>query len=112
MAYLDVDPMPMLLSGFSRVLVEGTQKFVRVVTSRARPSNEDPAIVIVSNLPLGEIPFADICNIILGLLEEDYGLRVTEIQRCPFGRGQADVRLSRASDRDSLVIIAPTNFME
>jgi hypothetical protein len=31
MAFLNVDPTPMMLAGFSRVLVEGRQKFARVV---------------------------------------------------------------------------------
>lgn len=48
-AFLDVDPTLMMLTGFTRVLVEGRQKFARVVTARARSVNEDLAIVTVSN---------------------------------------------------------------
>jgi hypothetical protein len=86
MAFLNIDPEPMMLPGYSRVLVEGMQKFARVVTTRAVPANENLAIVTVSNLPAGEIPFADIRAAILDLVEDRYELRVTEIQRCPFGR--------------------------
>jgi hypothetical protein len=110
MAFLNIDPEPMMLPGYSRVLVEGRQKFARVVTTRAVPANENLAIVTVSNLPAGEIPFADIRAAILDLVEDRYELRVTEIQKCPFGKGQAFIRLSRVSDRDSLVFHSPHFF--
>jgi hypothetical protein len=90
--------------------VEGRQKFARVVTDRAVPANEDLAIVSITNLPAGEIPFTDIRAAILDLVEGRYELRVTDIQRCPLGRGQAYIRLSRASDRDSLVHHSPHLF--
>lgn len=110
MAFLNIDPEPMMLAGFSRVRVEGRQKFARVVTDRAVPANEDLAIVSITNLPAGEIPFTDIRAAILDLVEGRYELRVTDIQRCPLGRGQAYIRLSRASDRDSLVHHSPHLF--
>jgi hypothetical protein len=110
MAFLNIDPEPMMLPGYSRVLVEGRQKFARVVTTRAVPANENLAIVTISNLPAGEIPFADIRAAILDLVEDRYELRVTEIQKCPFGKGQAFIRLSRVSDRDSLVFHSPHFF--
>lgn len=40
---------------------------------------------------------------ILDLLVDTYGLVVKEVQRCPFRRGQAFVRLGRITDRDGLV---------
>jgi hypothetical protein len=107
MAFLDIDPTPMLISGFSRVLVPGRPKYVRVVTSAPRPVNEDLAIVTITNLPQGEFPFAETRNRILELIEGEYALRVVEIQRSPFARGQAFVRLNRVSDRDSLVHFSP-----
>jgi hypothetical protein len=48
MAFLNVDPAPMMLPGFSRVVVQGREPFIRMVTPRATPSNEDLAIVTVS----------------------------------------------------------------
>lgn len=68
------------------------------------------AIVSVTNLPAHEVPFADIRDTVLDLIEGEYGLRVAEIQRCPFGRGQAFVRLGRVSDRDSLIHHSPHQF--
>lgn len=105
MAFLNMDLVPsMLLPGFSRVLVQGRTPFVRVVTSRARQGNENLAICTVSGLPPGEIPFVHLRDLILDLLVDAFGLVVKEVQRCPFGRGQAFVRLGRVSDRDGLVL--------
>ena len=58
MAFLNIDPTPMMLPGFSRVLVNGREKYNRVVSARVRPANEDLAIVTVSNLPPALFPFA------------------------------------------------------
>lgn len=44
------------------------------------------------------------------MIEGQYGLRVTELQKSPFARHQAFVRLSRLSDRDSLVFHSPHQF--
>lgn len=110
MAFLNIDPEPMMLAGFARVLVEGRPKYSRVVTRGSLPVNEDLAIVTISNLPQGEIPFNQVRNAILGLLEEDYDLRIAEVQRSPFARGQAYIRFTRVSDRDSLVLHSPHHF--
>lgn len=75
--------------------------------ARARPGNEDLAIVMVSNILPGLFPFAELRSRILELPVDDYGLVVKEIQKCPFGPGQAFVRMNRASDRDSLVHHGP-----
>lgn len=107
MAFLNINPELMLLPRFARVLVEGRPKYARVVIPRTLATNEDLAIVTVSNLPPGEVPFAFIRNVVLGLIEGEYGLRVTDIQGCPFGRGQAFVRLRRVSDMNSLVLNSP-----
>lgn len=82
-----------------------------MVTPRAIPRNEDLAIVTVS--PLADeqhAPFAVVREALLDLLVGRYGLRVRDIQRCPFGRGQAFVRLARVSDRDGLVSHSPHQF--
>jgi hypothetical protein len=107
MAFLNIDPEPMLLPGFDRVLVEGRPQFARVVIPRTMPANEDLAIVTVSHLPPGEIQFDFVRNAVLDLLEGNYQLRVADVQKCPFGRGQAFVRLGRVSDRDTLVHHSP-----
>jgi len=109
MAFPNIDPTPMMLPGFSRVLVNGREKYNRVVSARVRPANEDLAIVMVSNLPPGLFPFAQLRAIILDLLVNEYGLVVKDIQKSPFARGQAYVRLNRASDRDSLIHLNPHN---
>lgn len=103
MAFLNIYPTSMLLPGYSRVVEQGRVPFIRMVTPRATPKNEDLAIVTVSPIPFGEVPFAELRNVILSLLVGRYGLQVKEIQKCPFGRGQAFVRLARVADRDSLV---------
>jgi hypothetical protein len=72
LAFLNIDPEPMLLPGFDRVLVEGRPQFARVVIPRTMPANEDLAIVTVSHLPPGEIPFDFVRNAVLGLLEGNY----------------------------------------
>lgn len=88
-------------------MVQGRTPYVRTVTSRARRGNEDLAIVTISNLPPGEIPFAVLRNTVLDLLVDDYALNVKDVQRCPFKRNQLFVRMSRVSDRDSLVSRSP-----
>jgi hypothetical protein len=110
MAFLNMDPTPMLLPGFSRVLLEGRQKYAWVVIPRAAPTNEDLEMVTISNIPAHEVPFAVIWAAVLDLVEGEYGLRVVEIQRCPFGRGQAFVRPGRVSDRDTLIHHTPHEF--
>jgi hypothetical protein len=55
-------------------VVQGREPFIRMVTPRATPSNEDLAIVTVSPLPAEKVPFGEIRDVILGLLVEDYGL--------------------------------------
>lgn len=99
MAFLNIDPQPMMLAGFHRVIVQGRQQFSRVVVPRA--------IVTVSNLLPCEIPFGHLRNAILNFLVDDLGLEVKEVQMCPFGRGQAYVRMGRPSDRDALIALSP-----
>nr|TKW37264.1 hypothetical protein SEVIR_1G036261v2 [Setaria viridis] len=110
MAFLNVDPAPMMLAGFARVLVQGRPKLSRVVIPRVVPSNEDLAIVTVNNFPPGEIPFADVRNSILGLLEGQYELCVMDVQRSSFHRAQAYVRMNRVTDRDALIHHSPHQF--
>nr|TKW00445.1 hypothetical protein SEVIR_8G109100v2 [Setaria viridis] len=107
MAFLNIDPQPMMLAGFNRVIVQGRQQFARVIFPRATPRNENLAIVTVINLPPGEILFGPLRNVILQFLEHDLGLEVLDIQRCPFGRGQAYVRMGRPSDKDALITQSP-----
>lgn len=110
MAFLNINPAPMMFPGVHRVLVQGRPRFARVVTPRTPPANEDLAIVTITNPPPGEIPFANSRELILGLIEGHYELRVTEIQRSPFARAQAFVRLGHVTDRDALVHRSPHQF--
>jgi hypothetical protein len=64
MAFLDIDPNPMMLPGFSRMVVQGREPFIRLVTPRAVPSNEDLAIVTVTPLPDDEVPFGEIRDVV------------------------------------------------
>jgi hypothetical protein len=48
MAFLNINPAPMMLPGFSRVVVQGREPFIRMVTPRAVPKNEDLAIATVT----------------------------------------------------------------
>nr|TKW02809.1 hypothetical protein SEVIR_7G037500v2 [Setaria viridis] len=89
MAFLNVDPVPMMLPGFHRVLVQGRPKYSRVVIPRTPPANEDLTIVTITDPPPG-------------LLEGLYELRVTDIQKSPFHRAQAFVRMCRVIDREAL----------
>jgi hypothetical protein len=107
MAFLNINPAPMMLPDFSRVVVQGREPFIRMVTPRAVPKNEDLAIATVTPLPQAEVPFHEIRDVVLGLLVEDYGLQIRDIQMCPFGRGQAYVRFARISDRDGIVAHSP-----
>lgn len=91
-------------------MVQGRVPYIRMVTPRAVPRNEDLAIVTVSPLPAAEVPFGEIRDVILGVLMEDYGLQVRDVQLCPFGRGQAYVRFARISDRDGIGAHSPHNF--
>nr|TKW28573.1 hypothetical protein SEVIR_3G337300v2 [Setaria viridis] len=95
MAFLNIDPQPLMLAGFHRVMVQ------------ALPRNEDLAIVTLGNLPPGEIPFGPLRNAIFNFLVHDLGLEVRDVQRCPFGRGEAFVRMGRPSDRDALIARSP-----
>jgi hypothetical protein len=110
MAFLDIDPRLMMPPGFSRVVLQERQSFIQMLTPRAVPKNEDLAIITVSPLAVEEVPSSEICDVILGLLIEDYGLQVKDIQMCPFGRGQAYVHLVRVSDRDGLVANSPHHY--
>nr|TKW28789.1 hypothetical protein SEVIR_3G350900v2 [Setaria viridis] len=83
----------MMLPSFHRVIIQGR--------------NEDLAIVTVTNLPPGEIPFGLLHKGILDFLGQDLGLEIKEVQRCPFGRGQAYVRMGCPSDRDALIAHSP-----
>jgi hypothetical protein len=74
MVFLNIDPTPMMLPGFSRVVVQGREPYIRMVTPRAVPRNEDLAIVTVSPLPAAQVPFSEIRDVILGLFFEQYGL--------------------------------------
>nr|TKW30173.1 hypothetical protein SEVIR_2G017600v2 [Setaria viridis] len=107
MAFLNIDPQPLMLAGFHRVMVQGRQQFTRVVVPRALPRNEDLAVVTLGNLPPGEIPFGPLRNAISNYLVHDLGLEVRDIQRSPFGRGEAFVRMGRPSDRDTLIARSP-----
>ncbi|TKW37295.1 hypothetical protein SEVIR_1G037575v4 [Setaria viridis] len=79
MAFLNIDPQPLMLAGFHRVIVQGRQQFTRVVVPRALPRNEDMAIVTIGNLPPGEIPFGPLRNAISNFLVHDLGLEVREV---------------------------------
>nr|TKW03715.1 hypothetical protein SEVIR_7G059900v2 [Setaria viridis] len=110
MAFLNVDLEPMMFPGFARVLVQGRPKYTRVVIPRAAPTNEDLVIVTITNPPHSEIPYTKVRDIILGLLEGHYELRVMDIQKSPFHRAQAFVRMNRVTDRDALVQHSPHQF--
>nr|TKW31368.1 hypothetical protein SEVIR_2G100900v2 [Setaria viridis] len=97
MAFLNVNLEPLMFPRFNRVLVQARPKFTRVVTPRSTPANEDLAI----------IPFDNVQRAIVGLIEDDYELRIKEIQRSSFHRTQAFVRLNRVTDRDALVQHSP-----
>lgn len=86
-----------MLPGYSQVLVQGRVPYVRMVTPRALPKNEDLAIVTVPPELHGEMTYAELRECVLDLLVDHYGLRVRDVQRCPFGRNQAFVRLARVS---------------
>nr|TKW10652.1 hypothetical protein SEVIR_6G179800v2 [Setaria viridis] len=107
MAFLNIDPQPLMLAGFHRVMVQGRQQYTRVVVPRALPRNKDLAIVTIGNLPPGEIPFGPLRNVIFNYLVHELGLEVREVQRSPFGRGEAFVRMGRPSDRDALIARSP-----
>lgn len=107
MAFLNIDATPMLLLGFSRVIVNGRAPYTHVVTPRAAPRNEDLTIVMVNPPPNESFPFFVVREAILDLFVDRYGLQVKDIQCCLFGRGQAFVKLARVSDRDGLVAHSP-----
>jgi hypothetical protein len=54
-----------------------------------------------------QVPFSEIRDVILGLFFEQYGLQIRDVQKCPFGPGQAYVRFARISDRDGLIAHSP-----
>lgn len=86
--------------------MQGRVSYVRMVTPRALPKNEDLAIVTIPPEVHGELNYAELRDRRLDLLVDHYELRVRDIQRCPLGRNQS-FRLSRVSDRDSLVNLSP-----
>jgi hypothetical protein len=105
-AFLNINPTPMLLPGFTWVIVQGRAPFTRMVTPGAVPRNKDLAIITVSPPPNANIPFLTVRKAILDLLVDCYGLQVRDVQRCPFGRGHAFVQFAHVSDWDDLVCIA------
>jgi hypothetical protein len=46
MVFLNIDPTPMLLPGFSRVIVQGMVPYILMVTPQAVPRNEDLSIIM------------------------------------------------------------------
>jgi hypothetical protein len=110
MAFLNIDPAPMMLPGFSRVVVQGREPYIWMFTPRVVPRNEDLAIVTVSPLPAAQVPFGEIRDVILGLFFGQYGLQIRDVQKCSFGPGQAYVRFARISDRDGVIAHSPHHF--
>jgi hypothetical protein len=80
MSFLDIYPIMLLY--FSRMIVQGRELFIRMVTPRAVLRNGDLDIVIVYLLPEQEVPFGEICDVVLGLLVGDYGLQVRDVHMC------------------------------
>ncbi|TVU49530.1 hypothetical protein EJB05_00843, partial [Eragrostis curvula] len=108
MEYNNIDPAPFMPRGFARTVVPLRTPMVRVVGPRQLPRNEDVAIVAIDPMPLHQVAFTNIRNVLGEFFRDRMRVRVTDIQPCPFA--QAYVRFDRISDRDRLIGASPIPF--
>ena len=104
MATFSFDPMPFLPAGCQAIEVEGRLARHRVIHGKLTPTNEDLAIVTIILMPVGEVAFVNVKEILQEFLQSKR-IGVVSITRCPFI--QAFVRLRSAADRDLLVSFGP-----
>uniref|UniRef100_A0A0A9A3P5 DUF7597 domain-containing protein n=1 Tax=Arundo donax TaxID=35708 RepID=A0A0A9A3P5_ARUDO len=80
-----------------------------MVTGCIAHANENLTISTISPLPDSEIPFVNIRDVLLDFVVDERRMQIKDIQPCPFGRGQAYIKLSRVHERDLLVHGSPHN---
>lgn len=105
MATFPFDPTPFLPRGFTAIEVANRPARVHVICGDFSAANEDLAIVSILPMPVGEVPFTNIREILGEFLTVTKRVGFRSITPCPFG--QAFVRFNSVADRDLLVNRGP-----
>lgn len=108
MANFPFDPLRFIPAGHQSIQVEGRQARVRVVCGHIHRKNENLAMVMIIPMPLGEVHFANVREILSEFLTTHNRLGFQKISKCPLG--QAFVQLHSVFDRDKLVMQIPHRF--
>lgn len=108
MAYHFIDPAPFMPRGYARVHVEGIKPTSRAAIGGMRGRNSDVAITTIEPLPVGQVSFASIQELLDDFMRNHRQAGVRTIQSCPYG--QAYVKLSMFHDRDFLVQNSPHTY--
>jgi hypothetical protein len=90
-----------LPTGFHHLHVPSRKLMARACTCRAPRLHEDWAIVTVNQLPLNEMVFANVREVIHEFLVHRRHVRIRDIQKSHLG--QALIRFEHIYDRDNFV---------
>ncbi|KAF7050517.1 hypothetical protein CFC21_058876 [Triticum aestivum] len=105
MATFPFDPTPFVPRGFSVIEVADRPARARVVYGDFSVANEDLAIVTILPMPLDEVPFVNVRDVLGDFLSQIKRVGFKSITPCPFG--QAFVRFNSVAERDLLVDSGP-----
>jgi hypothetical protein len=107
MANIPIDPRLFVPRGFEILHVPGRNALKRVVVARRPKVHEEFGIVTISPFPPGQVPFANVAEILQDfLVHVQVGFR--DIEECPLGA--AYVRFSHVCDRYRLIHASPIPF--
>ncbi|XBI96381.1 hypothetical protein VPH35_032670 [Triticum aestivum] len=105
MATFPFDPAPFVSRGFSVIEVVDRPARARVVCGDFSTVNEDLAIVTILLMPLDEVPFVNVRDVLGDFLSQIKHVGFKSITPCPFG--QAFVCFNSVAERDLLVDSGP-----
>jgi len=108
MAFQRVDPTPFILLGLHWDDVPNRVQTMRAISTRAPARNEDVAIVSINPMPLDDVHFGNIREIVRDFLVDERDIRTKDIQPCLIG--QAFVPFYHVYDRDNLILTGPLQF--
>jgi hypothetical protein len=107
-ANIPIDPRPFVPRGFQLLDIPGRNGVKRVVVSRRPKAHENMAIATIAPVPLGQIPFANIADVLQDFLVNVAMVGFRDIQDCPFG--SAYVQFTHVRDKDRLIWESPIPF--
>jgi hypothetical protein len=108
MANIPIDPRQFVPPGFQILHIPGRVGVKRVVVPRRPRNHEHYAIATIEPVPPGQIPFANINEVLSEFLTEQENVGFVSLQPCPFGA--AYVQFNNVSDRDRLISSSPIGF--